>query len=1015
MNLAEYSLKNRVVVYFALMLVFVGGLYSYFNMGKLEDSVFTIKTALVITQYSGASPHEVEMEVSEIIERAAQDMDCIKEIFSSSYAGLSIVQINLEDKLRADEMPQVWDILRKKIKDAHENLPSGVEPIVVDDFGDVYGMFYAITGDGFSYEKINDYAQYIKRELLIAEDVGKISLFGNKLECIDIIMSDAKISELGINPGVIIGALNSQANIAASGTIELNHRNVRVAGNTAFKSIDEIRNTLIQIGNEQMYLKDIAKVKKSYLEPAHTLMRHNKKNSIGLAISTAKGGDVLVMAEDLARKLEKITPTLPIGIEMVPIYNQAQEVIKANDMFIINLIESVGIVIVILLLSMGLRSGLLIGSGLVFSILGTLTIMYGLDISLHRTSLAAIIVAMGMLVDNAIVVTDGTLVALQKGMNRRKAITGVAKATAIPLLGATVIAILAFMPVFFSPNAAGEICRDLVLVLAISLSLSWIFAMTQTPLTSERFLKLSKEIKNPFDGKVYVIFKSCLETILKYRIISISCVFILLIVAVFAFSKTKKAFFLPIEKPYFLVDYWLPEGSSINQVSDDLSEIENYLFENYSEIENITTSLSQTPPRYILSVHTENNNSSFGQLMIETHSCDEPLDIRKSIKEYLKENYPDARARIKGYIGGPPIKYRVEARFIGPDPEVLRRLAEETKEIMRSEPACGDITDNWRNKVMTWNPKYSPIKACRAGITRADMGNAILRSTSTGLGIGLYRENEERKPIFLKVDNQSLNNIERIKNTSIWSERSITSVPLKEVVEDMDISWENSVIQRYNRQRAITVQCDPVDPEMTGSTLFGIVQDKIEAISLPDGYSMMWDGEYKPSLESNEAVRTFFPLAFLLIIFIIIMLFNSIRQSLIVIAIIPLSIIGVAIGLFVTGKAFGFMAIVGFLGLIGMVLKNAIVLIDQIDINLNKEGMIPYDAIVNATVSRMRPVMLASLTTILGMSPLVTDAMYGSMAVTIMFGLLFATVLTLLVVPLLYVLFYKVKIIDQKK
>ena len=1009
MNLAEYSLKNRVVVYFALMLVFVGGLYSYFNMGKLEDSVFTIKTALVITQYSGASPHEVEMEVSEIIERAAQDMDCIKEIFSSSYAGLSIVQINLEDKLRADEMPQVWDILRKKIKDTHENLPSGAEPIVVDDFGDVYGMFYAITGDGFSYEEINDYAQYLKRELLTAEDVGKISLFGKRLECIDIIMSDAKISELGINPGVIIGELNSQANIASAGTIQLNQRNIRVAGNTAFKSIDEIRNTLIQVGNEQMYLKDISHVKKSYLEPAVTLMRHNQAPSIGLAISTAKGGDVLVMDEDLNKRLENIISELPVGIEIVSIYNQAQEVEKANNKFIINLIESVCIVIVILLLSMGLRSGLLIGSGLIFSILGTLTVMYGLDISLHRTSLAAIIIAMGMLVDNAIVVTDGTLVALQKGLNKRKAIIKVAKTTAIPLLGATVIAILAFMPVFNAPNAAGEICRDLFLVLAISLSLSWIFAMTQTPLTCDGFLKVDKDIKNPFDGKVYVILKSCLETILKYRKISIACVLGLLLVAVFAFSKTKKAFFLPIDKPYFLVDYWLPEGSSLDQVSNDLTDIENYLFENYSEIENITTSLGQTPPRYLLSVQTQFNNSSFGQLMIKTHSIDEAEEIRISIDNYLKTNYPDARARIKGFIGGPPIKYKVEARFIGPDPEVLRALAEEAKEIMRNESACGDITDNWRNKVMTWNPKYSPVKACRAGITRSDMGNAILRSTSKGLGIGLYRENEEMKPIFLKVDNQSQNNIERIKNTTIWSEKNPTSVPLKEVIEDMDISWENSVIQRYNRQRAITVQCDPVDPEMTGSTLLSKVQNKIDAIPLPDGYSMMWDGEYKPSLESNEGVRTFFPLAILLITFIIVMLFNSIRQSLIVIAIIPLSVIGVAIGLFVTGKAFGFMAIVGFLGLIGMVLKNAIVLIDQIDINLNKEGMSPYDAIVNATVSRMRPVMLASLTTILGMLPLVTDAMYGSMAVTIMFGLLFATVLTLLIVPLLYVLFYKVK------
>ena len=631
------------------------------------------------------------------------------------------------------------------------------------------------------------------------------------------------------------------------------------------------------------------------------------------------------------------------------------------------------------------------------------------DISLHRTSLAAIIIAMGMLVDNAIVVTDGTLVALQKGLERKKAIFKVGKSTAMPLLGATAIAILAFLPVYIMPNTVGEICRDLFLVLAISLTLSWVFAMIQTPLMCDKYLKPGKQIKNPFDGKSYRIFKSLLENVLKFKWISISCVLGLLFVAVYAFSKTKKAFFLPIEKPYFLVDYWMPEGSSSAQVSEDLAEIENYLFERYSEIENITTSIGQTPPRYLIMAHAENYNSSFGQLLIETHTCDEAVEIRASVDKFLKESYPDARARVKGYIGGPPIKYKVEARFIGPDPEVLRQLAEQAKAIMRNERACGDITDNWRNKVMTWNPGYSPAKAGRAGITRADLGSALLRSTSTGLGIGLYRENEEMKPIFLKVDNQSMNNLERIKNTAVWSDNNITSVPLKEIIDDAGISWENSVIQRYNRERAITVQCDPADPEMTGSTLHSKLKDKIEAIPLPDGYSMMWDGEYKPSLESNEAIGTYFPLAFLLIIFIIILLFNSVRQSLIVIAIIPLSLIGVAIGLFVTGKAFGFMAIVGFLGLIGMVLKNAIVLIDQIDINLTKEGMAPYDAIVNAAISRMRPVLLAALTTILGMSPLVTDPMYGSMSVTIMFGLLFATVLTLLVVPLLYVLLYKIK------
>ncbi|MCW3786391.1 efflux RND transporter permease subunit [Plebeiibacterium sediminum] len=1011
MNLAEYTLKNRVFVYFILVLVFIGGIVSYFNVGKLEDAEFTIKTALVVTRYPGASQYEVEQEVTEKIERAAQQMDNIDEIYSSSYAGLSIIQIDLKESMRAKQMPQEWDILRKKINDIRGELPpAAMTPTVVDDFGDVYGMFYALTGEGYSQDQINDYARFIQRELLTVGQVGKIILFGDRTECVDLVINHEKLSELGVNPGVIIGALNAQSTVAEAGTIQLNDLNVRVAGNTAFNSIEDIKNTIVNVGPEQFYLKDLVQVKKSYLEPVTSMQRFNNKQAVGIGISTINGGNVLTMAENINAKLEQVTAQLPVGLELHTIYDQAREVNNANDVFIVNLIESIIIVIVILLVSMGLRSGILISSGLLFSIFGTLIAMKAFNISLHRTSLSAIIIAMGMLVDNAIVVTDGILVSLQRGLKVRKAIVNVGKSTAWPLLGATFIAILAFLPVFLAPNSAGEINEDLFKVLAISLGLSWIFAMTQTPLVCERFLKPSKDVQNPFDGKWYKMFKSVLEKLLKYRRISLAGVLILLVGAIIAFGHTKKAFFMPLEKNYTLVDYWLPEGSNIHKVSSDLATIEAYLLDSVSEVKNVTTSIGQTPPRYILSAQTQSYNSSYGQLMIETHDLDEIETVNDIIRNKVAGRYPDARFRIKGYIGGPPIEYKVEGRFIGPDPAVLRDLANQAEEILRSEPACGDITNDWRNKVLVWEPKYSQVKAGKAGITRADLGSAILSSTSTGLGVGLYRDNDVMRPIFLKTDQQAQNNLDRIVNTQIWGRNSEASVPLKEIVENqIEVSFENSVIQRYNRQRAITVQCDPVDPNMSGASLKDLVGSKLEAIPLPSGYSFMWDGEYKPSLEANEATGTYMPLAMLLIVLIVVMLFNSIRQSLIVMAIIPLSIIGVSIGLFVTGKAFGFMAITGFLGLIGMVLKNAIVMMDEINLNLNMENVSPYEAVVNAAVSRMRPVLLAALTTIFGMFPLITDAMYGSMAVTIIFGLFFATFLTLLVLPLFYVLFYKIK------
>lgn len=1015
-SLTEYAFKNKIVVYFILVLVFFGGISSYFKMGKLEDAVFTIKTALVVTSYPGASPHEVEQEVSEVIERAAQEMTTIDDVTSSSWAGLSIVQVNLKESMRSNEMPQTWDILRKKIQDASSELPLGANPPeVVDDFGDVYGMFYAITGDGFSYEELNDYAEYMKRNLLTVDLVGKITLFGSRTECVNIVINDAKISELGVNPGIIIQALNAQSGVAPAGNIEMLDQNIRVTGNSAYKNIEEIGKTIIQIGEEQLYLEDLAKIEKSYLEPARNLMFFNNQESIGLGISTEHGGNVLDLAENLNKRMEELMPNLPVGIELSPIYNEAKEVNNANSQFIINLLESVAIVIVVLLLFMGLRSGLLIGSGLIFSILGTIIIMHAMGISMHRSSLAAIIIAMGMLVDNAIVVTDGVLVDIQRGLNRKKAIISVSKLTSMPLLGATLIAILAFLPVFLAPNAAGEINHDLFLVLAISLSLSWVFAMTQTAITNDHFLKTPKTIKDPYDNKFYTFFTNFLTRVIRYKWISISGVILSLFLSIMLFGKVKQAFFAPWEKSYTLVDYWLPEGTTIHKVREDLAKAESYLSVNFPEVVNITTSLGQTPPRYMLPAQVVKQNSSFGQLIIETNTPDEAEIIKPRLKTYFLENFPDASAQIKGYIAGPPIPYKVEARFIGPDPDVLRKLSEQAKAIMHRQSECCDIKDDWRNQVLTWDPQFSSLKANRVGITRGDLGTAIQRLTSSGLIIGQYRENEEKLPMVLKVDNESQNSFESISNTGVWSKNGRTSVPLKEVVDNIDISWQNSVIQKYNQERAITVQCNPVDPFMSGATLLAFVKDDIETIALPDGYHMMWDGEYKPSMEANKATGTYFPLAMLLIVLIIVMLFNNIRQSLIVILIIPLQLIGVAFGLFITNSVFGFMAIVGFLGLMGMVLKNAIVLMDQIKINLEKEGVLPFNAIIKAAISRMRPVFLAAATTMLGMMPLVTDPMFSSMAITIIFGLLFATVLTLIGVPLLYSLFFKVKVPQKLK
>lgn len=1008
MNLAEYSVKNRVVIIFAVVFIVLGGISSYFEMGKLEDAEFTLKTALVITPYPGASPHEVELEVTDVIEKAVQATNGIDYVESESRTALSVVKLEMESGLKNAQMPQTWDILRKKINDIRGDLPNGTYgPIVLDDFGDVYGVFLALTGEDLEYDELLKYAEYLKREFLLTEDVAKIEIIGERTQCVEVSISPSRMARLGIHPEQIIGTLNGQGTLVDAGEIDLFSRKIRIREDGAFKSIEEIGELVIQ-GSNQLKLKDIAKISREFKKPDESFMRYNGKESLGIAISTVSGGNVVNMGEDLDDKLMKLNANLPVGVNVDKIYFQSDEVIKANNIFIVNLLESLGIVVLVLLLSMGLRSGLLIGSGLILTILATFIVMNGSDISLQRTSLAAIIVAMGMLVDNAIVVTDAALVAIKRGIPKQKAVIGAATSTAGPLLGATMIAIIAFLPIFLSPGNAGEICKSLFLVLAISLGLSWLLAMTQISLSCDIFLKENQDKENtdPFASRSYRIFKRILEKCLKYRYMSLIVLLVLLISSLFVFTKVKKAFFLALDKPLITLNYWLPEGSSIYQVSDDLKEVEAELL-SWPEVETVTTQVGESLPRYALMVEVVNPNASFGQVLVKLQSFDQLPETRKKIEKYLNDCYPEAKPRTKILIGGPPITYKVEARFSGPDPKILRELAEQAEEIMNVDPWAKNIGNDWRQKVMVLNTSYSQSKARRCGVSREDVANAF-SGVNYGSIIGMFKEDNKQLPIVLKTNENDAGDQGFFENIGVYGDGQQATI-LSQVIDDFKVEWEDPVVHRYNRRRAITAYCDPISGNITGDQLRSRILDQIESIPLPEGYELMWDGEYKPQKDANDEIKAFFPFAVILMVFIIVILFNSVRQTLIVFLLLPLSLIGVANGLFVLDKAFGFMAIVGFLGLMGMIIKNAVVLIDQINILL-KDGKAPYHAVVEAAVSRMRPVMMASMTTILGMLPLVTDAMYGSMAATVMFGLLFATVLTLIVVPLLFVFLYRIKV-----
>ncbi len=1010
----EKILNQKAMITTILVAVFIGGIMAYSKIGKLEDAEIPIKSAMVITYYPGATAHEVELEVTDVLEKAIQKLENIDEIKSVSEPELSKITVNIQSNVNTKELPQLWDHLRRKVNDAKGSLPSGAhEPIVNDDFADTYGMLYAVTADGYTTKELTDYTEYIERALLDIKGVRRSQIFGKQTEAIDISFSPEKLASLNINPLMIAMAMQNQSQIVNPGTLHIGKENIRVGVGSKMNSIKDVEDLLIQVpqgGNFR--LGDIADIKRSTLEPKREALYFNGKKGLTLGLSNESGINVVELGERIDKKLEEIKEFLPAGIEVNAVYSQPERVDAAVKNFVWNLIISVGIVIVVLLFSMGYRSGLLISSGLVFTILGTLIVMLSIGLPLHRITLAAIILAMGMLVDNSIVVADGILVDLKKGMNRKKAFLNTAQRTAMPLLGATFVAILAFLPLAMAPNAAGEFLSSLFTVLIISLLLSWVFAMIQTPFMATYFYRKQRpkgESKESYDTGFYKAFRKFIGFALANKVKVSIISFMVLILAFYSFKFIKLEFMPGIDYDQFIVEYNLPQGYNIDEVENDLLEIQDSI-QKFSGVKFVTTAIGRPPARYTLMRYMPTGSNSYGELIIETDEIDRVDEIIPPIKKYISENYPDALFRIHKYGAG-FTDYDIEVQFVGPDPKVLRSLGDSVKQIIKDEPLIAGYTDNWKNQAKTLIPAYSVEKAQALGLSRSDMANSILVATN-GMPIGAFYEGDEQLPIVLKSTKKLSDSMESLLSVPVWGQRSQFSVPLNQVIDTVGLQWQNEIVNRIDGKRAYRVQFDGIEGH-TAQEVYDKVADKINAIKLPYGYSMNWEGEVASSSEANEALFMFLPLALGLMLIIIIALFNNIRQTAIIFIVFPFAFVGIAIGLLTTGINLTFAAIIGALGLIGMMIKNAVVLLDEINLEL-KEGRSPLEATINSAVNRMRPVMMASLTTILGMLPLITDPMFQSMSVAIMFGLAVGSVITLIVVPVLYALFFKVDVSELK-
>jgi multidrug efflux pump subunit AcrB len=1054
MNIAELSIRKSVITWVMTILLVCLGAASFFNLSWLEDPEFTIKEAVIMTPYPGASAAEVEEEVTNVLEKAVQEMGQLNYVWSRSSRGLSIIHPVIKDKYDKSTLPQVWDEVRRKVNDAQRKLPPGAGPSIVnDDFGDVYGIYVGISGEGYSYKDIYDYVKFLQKELLLVRDVKRITVYANQPEVIYVEMRRDKMAQLGISPDDIYRALSAKNMPAASGHLTLGNEYISVNPTGEFKSEQEFRELLISTrgkdSDRMVYLGDVADIKRGYQEPPMALMRCDGKSVIGLAFSTVEGGNVVTMGKALGKRLKELESSRPVGMEVHVVSLQSKAVTKAIRSFLVNLAEAVIIVVVILLIFMGLRSGLIIGAILFITIMGTFILMDMKDVTLQRISLGALIIALGMLVDNAIVVTDGMRMKIAQGKDALSAAREVVGQTGIPLLGATIVAVTAFASIGTSPDSTGEYCGTLFWVILFSLMLSWVTAVTCTPLLCNAFLKGKTkekagkvEEKDPYGGKFYQIYRSFLSGCIRYRWITMGVVAVCFLTALMGFGSVKKSFFPDSTRPQFYVDFWFPEGTSIDETSRQMARVEEKL-KTMEGVGHLTTQIGGGSPRFLLTYTPENPYYSFARVLIDVDDYKRIAGMKDEIRDNLKALLPQVMIQVRQFVNGSSTGGKIQLRVYGPDQSVLRRLAAKAEGIMLDDPATEYVRNEARNMVKVLRPQMADVQARQAGIDRPALARAV-ESAVEGTRTGVYREEDELLSIIARLPETERVDLDNLGAIPVWSPAAGKMISADQVVTGFATVFEDPYIWRRNRAKMITMHSDT----LTGlpSELFARIKPNIEkALNVdvgavlgknfgPDedpfkkfnaktltvhyqdswplkgmpGYSMAWGGDAENSAKAGASLGATIPIFFGLMVLIILFLFNSIKKTLVIWLTVPLAIIGVTVGLLMLNQPFGFMALLGLLSLTGMLIKNAVVLIDEIDTQL-AGGKPSFQAIVDSGVSRLIPVSMAASTTILGMLPLLQDAFFIGMAVTIMFGLGFATLLTLIVVPVLYAIFFRVE------
>ena len=1034
MNISKWALNRGVLINAFVAVLIIGGLWAFPQMPKLEDPAVRVKQALVVATYPGASAHQVELELTDPIEKSIRQMPGIDHIESASYADMTIITVELHPTVKDDELEQQWDLLRRKVENIKPSLPKGSQVMTVaDDFGDVYGMFYALTGDGLSDRQLSDYAELIKREVLAIDGVTRVDIYGKRPECININLKEEKMANLGVLPTEVIQTLNVQNATSYAGYYDNGTRRIRVTVDDKFRSVEDIADMLIAgHDDDQLRIRDIADVSKGYEMVTRNAMLRDGERALGISIACSSSHDILKVGDKVEEKLGQLAERMPVGVEYNKVFFQPERVSDSLYTFLINLLESVVIVVVVLIFFMGFKSGVILGMSLAVIVFGSFLVLNGFDGTLQRVSLAAFILAMGMLVDNAIVIVDGILVDLRSGKPRAEALTSIGRKTAMPLLGATLIAILAFMPIFLSPDTSGVYVRDLFIVIAVSLLLSWLLALTHVPLMANRLLHPKVSEGEAYKGKAYDMLDKVMGICLRHRLMVVGAAVVLLVGSMSCYPFLQQSFFPDMEYDQLYIEYKLPEGYNSTQVENDLEQMRKMLMQ-CKDVTHVTTSIGGTPSRYNLVRSIATPSLAYGELIVDFTSPETLVEHLDSMQRTLNERFPDAYIKIKRY-NLMYKKYPIEICFNGPDPQVLHQLTDSAMAIVRNSDKVCLPTSDWEPQVPVLTVDYNQQAARTSGLSRGDVALSLMSYTD-GIPVGTFYDGIHPENIYVKCHTDKGEEVENLDRVNVFGMmpnvgnvfnrstvqklmsgrldkddviRQVTSTtPLSQVSKGIDIRWEEPVVVRYNGQRQQRLQCSPASGVSTESARQSIAKT-IESISLPEGYSLSWEGEYKASTQSKQYLFKGFPLSVVMMLLILIMLFNDFRRPAIIFSCIPLVVVGVFPSVLLSGKDFGFVAIVGILGLIGMMIKNGIVLIDEISLQISQGK--PLDrALIDSSKSRLLPVMMASLTTILGMIPLISDSLFGSLAVTIMGGLAAGTIIILIFIPVLYSLMYKSK------